>query len=154
MFGYTGLFNDKLFIGDANTASDKAFMDRHRIDLVVNMTRRVPNYFEKQGIEYIHLPLDDVNDDTNNQLMVEYLRRVVPIINMRLWSGKTVLVHCMAGVSRSCTVVAGVIRSCCEKTLRGSFDMILIKRPVAFYGGLHFYFKRALETVYGKDRPV
>jgi protein-tyrosine phosphatase len=151
MFGASEFASGLLFVGDSNVARDLDFLKKNKITLIVNMTTNVRNYFPEQ-YEYINLPVEDHPDAVYNKVMAHHLRRVVPIIMNRIMHNEAVLIHCWAGVSRSCTVLAAVLRACCYSTLDECFRVILAKRPSAFYGGLHFYFMPALIEVCGKDK--
>ena len=97
-----------LWIGSARDAADVSWLRRHRIGLVVNCTRHLPD--NAAGIASMRVPVDDAPDEVPT--MLRCLPGAVKKIETALASGKHVLVHCHAGMSRSATVAACFIAKC------------------------------------------
>jgi dual specificity phosphatase 12 len=96
---------DGLWIGSSADARDPTFLRRHRIGLVVNCTRTVP--FNCKGLLGYRVAIDDNMDE--NETIYNYFPTTSRIIDEALESGKGVLVHCYAGISRSSSVVAAYL---------------------------------------------
>ncbi|MCJ7450782.1 MAG: dual specificity protein phosphatase family protein, partial [Candidatus Nanohaloarchaeota archaeon QJJ-9] len=94
------------------------------IDLVINLSKAETPEIEET--EKSHIPMDDskLNEQQDFDRAVERLEKA-------LEKGKTVLVHCKEGVSRSIAVTAATIARKEEKSLRQTLNEIEKKRPVA-----------------------
>ena len=87
---------------------------------------------------FIRIPIND-NSDDNDKLLTEIQdTRVLEIIHSSLMKKENVLVHCFAGMSRSCTLVACYLIKYCNMGINESIEYIKSKRPIAFFGGVHF----------------
>ncbi len=91
---------DKIFLGDLSSSADEHFIGGNQITSVLNVCNH-KNGNLQAGVHYAHMPMDDGPAATIHQL-VAATRALDEMVNQ----GKTVLVHCLAGVSRSATVVA------------------------------------------------
>lgn len=94
-----------LWIGSKKDSSDAQGAARHDIGLVVNCTRDLP--FAIPGVRQVRVPIDDASHE--NDTFLDSLPRAVLAIHRCLGSGKGVLVHCYAGISRSASVVAAYL---------------------------------------------
>lgn len=63
--------------------------------------------------------------------------KVVPIIHKYIQEGHNVLVHCVAGVQRSASIVAMYLMKYYGFNLEDSVKFIRSRRPVSFYGYLN-----------------
>jgi protein-tyrosine phosphatase len=134
-----------LFISDAVSASDKKFIDSHNIKRIVNCTPNIPNYWESSGIQYFRVPVYDISSDI--EIMKKY---ILDAINFMYRPSKenAVLVHCAAGVSRSCTITAAYLRYFHCDNLMDAINKIVEKRPIAFYFGKKIIFLPALKKIF------
>lgn len=137
-----------IFVGDHLTASDPDFFRRQNIVRVVNCTNSIPCYFP--NVDYFRIPVDDAGDDVNNNVMAAYIPAAIKFVLKPPLPGKRsgVLIHCQAGVSRSCTVAVAVLRWCCQPTIRDAITTLLAKRDIAFVNGRYFNFEKALLQVF------
>ncbi len=67
--------------------------------------------------------------DTESEDILTEINRLLPIIHENIQEGKGVLVHCMYGKSRSCTIVAAYLIQYLDMTAEESLKFILEKRP-------------------------
>lgn len=126
----------RLWLGNARASMNEDFIRRNNIVVVFNCTKNLP-FSPIIPIKY-RIPVDD-------NLEEEEIR------NMELWSGeiaykmmteyvegKTILVHCMAGMQRSAASVAFMLIG--YKKMRALDAMKLIKgiRSVAFHPRANF----------------
>lgn len=138
-----------VFIGDQMVAQTKQFFDDFQITHVVNCTVNVPCYFPH--VRYLRIPVLDYPTDENNEIMVKGINRAIPFIaQARLNPNNKVLIHCQAGVSRSCTIAAALVRYCCAESIDQAIALVVAKRPIAFFSGVHVNFKPALQKVFLK----
>ena len=89
-----------LFVGSAKNAADWGFIRQHDISAVVNVTEEVPNFYEAE-LEYHGF---EVRDDAESSLSLENLHSAADFIEERLAAGRSVLLHCFMGRSRSVAV--------------------------------------------------
>ena len=93
-----------IYLGDAGDASSEKVIRELNITVIINCTVDIP-FGEFEGVEFHRIPVDDKNE-ANIQL---YFEEAIGIIETASSQGKTVLVHCMAGISRSATIVAAYL---------------------------------------------
>lgn len=97
---------------------------KHHIDFVVNITTEAPFW---EDVECMRLPLED--DAATN--ILSYLDMAVDRINETISSRNAhVLVHCVAGVSRSATVVIAYLMKYRRMDLHSAFNYCYNLRPV------------------------
>ncbi len=94
------IITPQLYLGSDKEAKDLNFLKKHKIVLIVNCAQEIPNYF-KDKFTYWNLNLQDVP----NQDLSHVLDKVADQIIKIMQQGKTVFVHCAAGISRSSTIV-------------------------------------------------
>jgi protein-tyrosine phosphatase len=134
-----------LYIANAATAIDKSFMKKNQISLIVNCTPNVPNMFPND-VQYSNISIVDA--PTANYAMYSALVRVLSKIRLYLMYGTNVVVHCMAGKSRSATVVAAYLIKYFKYKPREAIEFVMSKRSKAFNGGKRIVFLPALERLY------
>jgi protein-tyrosine phosphatase len=142
---WTGKINDYdqiipyLYIGNINA------LDNHdKFGFIVNCTKDIP--FSKDCTSCIRIP---VNDDPNESeklldMIIRYsiMEKMNQFITMKI----PVLVHCKAGMQRSCAVVACYLMKYYGIAPYTAVSQIKLKRNVAFFGAVNF--QRALELYY------
>jgi protein-tyrosine phosphatase len=107
--------NSKLFLGNINAFKNKNFISENNIKAIISVLNEplpVP-----EDLEHCHILLDD----SENQDIFLHFSNVFSIIEKALEEKRSVLVHCVAGISRSATLVISYImkkfRWCYEKSL-------------------------------------
>jgi protein-tyrosine phosphatase len=126
----------RLWLGNAKASMDEDFIRQNNIVVVFNCTKNL-SFSPMIPIKY-RVPVDD-------NLEEEEIR------NMELWSaeiaykmmneyveGKTILVHCMAGMQRSAASVAFFLIAFLKMRALDAMKMIKEKRRVAFYPRANF----------------
>lgn len=91
---------EKLYISDWIEANSRDFLEGNDIKCVLNVCRERDND-NIEGVKYTHYPMIDGEGTTGEQL--EY---AVKTLELLINENNKVLVHCLAGVSRSPMVVA------------------------------------------------
>lgn len=158
-----------LWLGDAGAAADENFIKKARIRAIVNATNTEPCLFS--WVYYCRVPIDDPGPGTdpsnvNIVNMSKFLPDVVEWIHRFRVKGVPVLVHCRAGAQRSATIVAAYLykygiakipgfgyisdpsdlsREARARKLKQVVKYIVVRRPVAFFGGYSINFLAALE---------
>ncbi len=123
MFSQVAQINDHLFLSSAHPVT----VDRMRklgVTLVVNATMDVP-CLRASDIDCMQVTVDD----TPFAQLRTYFDRVADRINQEVRRGGKVLVHCVAGVSRSSTLCMVYLMKYKNMTLRQAHDLCKMRRP-------------------------
>jgi len=125
-----------LFLGGIKSIENSSF------DMIVNLIKQTPlsDTTIPKCKTFIRLPINDSPDDSEKLLSLIDETGVLEKINESLMKGETVLVHCFAGMSRSATLVAYYLIKYHNMTSNDAITFIKSKRPIAFFGGIHFKF--------------
>jgi len=87
---------------------------------------------------YINLPVHDSPDECDTLLSMIRDTQVLEKMHDCIIKGQPVLVHCFAGMQRSCAVVACYLIKYHNMTPNEAIDYIKSKRPIAFFGQVNF----------------
>lgn len=146
-FNEADLIVPQVWLGNAKAAHNQDFLRNEKIDVVFNCTKDIP--FNELIRRRYRVPVDD-------DLSQEEIR------NMELWSfeiiyklmqeykqGKTILVHCAAGMQRSAAVVAMFLIAGAGMKWEDAIQFIRQRRPIAFYPSANF-----LQAIQGFERTL
>jgi protein-tyrosine phosphatase len=133
---------DGLFIGSESNAKNLEELSTEQIRHIVNVTSHVPLYHADQ-LQYCHLPADD----TQKQNLLEYFDQAYSFINQAIVNNEKVLVHCVAGISRSPAIVIGFLMRYAKMNMNDAYDFVKRKRSIVspnlnFMGQLLEYEKK------------
>ncbi|XP_022659174.1 tyrosine-protein phosphatase MSG5-like [Varroa destructor] len=115
---------DNLFLCGYNDFDVKK-LRKHGITLVVNTTRDLPDRLA-QGVTYQRYPAND----TTVENIGRYFDAAADRIHNEIKRGGKVLVHCLAGVSRSCSIVLAYLVKHCNMSLLDAFHFVRRRRRV------------------------
>ncbi|MDY6778118.1 MAG: dual specificity protein phosphatase [Candidatus Nanohaloarchaea archaeon] len=115
---------DHVYVGDYRDAQQEQRLKEAGISTVINLSKRPSP--ELDGIETIHLPLDD--SWKNEQ---EAFNRAFETVLDNISEEKNVLIHCNMGVSRSVSVTAAAIAARDGMSLREALHQIEEQHPRA-----------------------
>ena len=112
-----------------------------QINYILNTAEELTdfNYPRIDGLHVEHIVMRDKEDEN----LLAYLDICVDYIHKTIHSGGNILVHCVAGVSRSASVCIAYLVKYMKMTLRKAYFHILHKRPCIFP---NFGFWRQLVT--------
>mmetsp|Transcript_4365 Transcript_4365/g.5055 ORF Transcript_4365/g.5055 Transcript_4365/m.5055 type:complete len:263 (+) Transcript_4365:176-964(+) len=128
-----------LFLGGYKAAVNIEFLERERVQFIVNaagerlyaffpaMLGAVKRY-EGIGIKVLHLPWDD---NAEHQLGWKEVELAVQGVHSSLIKGRSVLVHCAQGKSRSAVVVIAYLMSLHKISYTEALEMVQSKRSMA-----------------------
>ncbi|XP_058792764.1 dual specificity protein phosphatase Mpk3 [Phymastichus coffea] len=110
-----------LYLGNAANSEDSESLARHRITYILNVTPDLPNVFEGDGsIKYMQIPISD----HWSQNLAEHFPEAIQFIEEARNADKGVLVHCLAGISRSVTVTVAYLMHKCSLSLNDAFNLV------------------------------
>lgn len=110
-----------LYLGNAANSEDVEALTKHNIKYVLNVTADLPNVFEATGaIKYMQIPIAD----HWSQNLATYFPQAIQFIEEARTSDTGVLVHCLAGVSRSVTITVAYLMSSLRLSLNDAFTLV------------------------------
>ncbi|CAG2055027.1 unnamed protein product, partial [Timema podura] len=128
-----------LFLGNQATSADSDALTRHNIQLanapvvlsqtaedgeieyILNVTADLPNVFEDSGtIKYMQIPIAD----HWSQNLASFFPKAFKFIDEARSNEKGILVHCLAGVSRSVTVTVAYLMYKLSLNLNDAFNLV------------------------------
>ncbi|XP_067130311.1 dual specificity protein phosphatase 21-like isoform X1 [Centruroides vittatus] len=116
--------NDHLFISSARAVT-VTNLQKNRITYVVNVTREIPILHIKD-IQFYKIPIDD----SLSANLYPYFDIVADNIFEEYKKGGKILVHCIAGASRSATLCIVYLMKYQKMSLKEAFHFLKSHRPV------------------------
>ncbi|KAJ4450276.1 hypothetical protein ANN_01696, partial [Periplaneta americana] len=114
-----------LFLGNAATSEDSEALSRHSIEYILNVTADLPNVFEDSGsIKYMKIPIADHWKEN----LASFFPKAIEFIDEARSNEKGVLVHCLAGVSRSVTITVAYLMYKLSLNLNDAFNMVRARK--------------------------
>lgn len=114
-----------LFVGSQSHAQCKEIVESFRFTHVLNITSTCPNRFpEKVAYKTINIR------DTWNQNIASYFDEAFEFINAAKNSGGKILIHCVAGISRSPTITIAYLMKTNGWTLCEALSFVKSKRTI------------------------
>ena len=116
-----------LYLGNAGNSKDLEALSKHRIQYILNVTSDLPNRFEElTNMKYMQIL---VTDDGTQDLACHFPEAIRFIDEGR--SKKIgVLVHCLAGVSRSVTITVAYLMSHLNLNLNDAFSLVRARKVI------------------------
>jgi protein-tyrosine phosphatase len=116
-----------LYLSGQTVIENKDLHDSFGIKSIVNATQELDNVFEKDPeYTYFRATLRDVPE----QQISSYFMPVIEFIDTEITKGKSVLVHCAAGVSRSASLIIAYIMKSRKLSLKEAFTYVNDRRPI------------------------
>lgn len=134
-----------IFIGSESNARNLEELSSEHIRHIVNVTSHVPLYHSDQ-FHYHHIPADD----TQKQNLLEYFDQAYSFISQAIENNERVLVHCVAGISRSPAIVISFLMRYGHMKMNDAYEFVKTKRSIVspnlnFMGQLLQYEKKLNE---------
>ncbi|XP_077144971.1 dual specificity protein phosphatase 22-A-like isoform X1 [Ranitomeya variabilis] len=127
---------DGLYLGNIRDAEDKASLSRHGITHIVSVHNNAKPLLP--GMTYLCI----VACDSERQNLIQHFQESVRFIHECRVSGGRCLVHCLAGVSRSTTILVAYLMTV---TSCGWEDCLSAVRAVRAYVGPNLGFQQQLQ---------
>ncbi|VDM12018.1 unnamed protein product [Wuchereria bancrofti] len=133
-----------LYLGGLRDANDVEQLREKQIDYMVSiheLSGRIGNTLDDRNILHIHIA------DVPEANISEYFMETTTFIHRARLAKKSVLVHCIAGVSRSVCIIAAYLIIVCDMSYAAALAYIVNKRPCA---NPNFGFRMQLAKYAGK----
>ena len=157
-----------LFLGSIEASENFDFIDNKNISVIINCSKDIPNKFSlnllkpieeapkeirewlynnSYYIKYYRVPVDDSGKEIDIDDFYKYTLEILGSVKKEYESGKSILVHCLAGSQRSASFVCAFIMLYYKMSLIESIEYLLSKKPNVFFFGNQINFKKALEKL-------
>jgi protein tyrosine phosphatase len=113
-----------LFLGNLEDASDINLLNKYDIKYIINISG-FENKFPKKFVYY----KININDSPNENIF-RYFRETGEFINNAVSTGKNILVHCHAGISRSASIIIAYLISWTNRSFDQSYSLVKSRRPI------------------------
>ncbi|XP_002722676.2 dual specificity protein phosphatase 9 [Oryctolagus cuniculus] len=114
-----------LYLGTARDSANLESLAKLGIRYILNVTPNLPNLFEKNGdFHYKQIPISD----HWSQNLSQFFPEAIAFIDEALSQNCGVLVHCLAGVSRSVTVTVAYLMQKLHLSLNDAYDLVKRKK--------------------------
>ena len=122
-----------LYIGNMQDATN--MID---VDFVINCTSTLPFY--SPTARGIRIKIEDNGNPEEFEKLYDYVQNsnLFHLMDLCLEEKKTILVHCMGGFQRSCSLVACYLIYKLQLNPTQAIEFIRQKRPIAFFGNVNF----------------
>jgi len=126
----------RLWLGSVKASMDEDFIIRNNIVVVFNCTKNLP-FSPMIPIKY-RVPVDDNLEEEEIRNMELWSTEIAYKLISEYIQGKTILVHCMAGMQRSAASVAFMLIAYYKIRALDAMKFIKSKRMVAFHPSANF----------------
>ncbi|XP_041711868.1 dual specificity protein phosphatase 7 [Coregonus clupeaformis] len=114
-----------LYLGCAKDSTNLDVLGQHNIKYILNVTPNLPNMFEHDGLfTYKQIPISD----HWSQNLSQFFPEAISFIDEARSKQCGVLVHCLAGISRSVTVTVAYLMQRLNLSLNDAYDFVKRKK--------------------------
>ncbi|ESO99408.1 hypothetical protein LOTGIDRAFT_113325 [Lottia gigantea] len=115
-----------LYLGNAKNSADLQQLKQNGICYILNVTPNVPNMFANDdSFKYLRINISD----HLSQDLFEFFPEAIAFIDEARENHCGVLVHCLAGISRSVTVTVAYLMSKLNLTMNEAYDFVKSCKP-------------------------
>ena len=126
----------RLWLGNVRASKDEDFIREKNIQVVFNCTKNLP-FSPLIPVKY-RVPVDDNLEEEEIRNMELWSSEIAYKIIAEYKEGRTILVHCMAGMQRSAASVAFMMIAYMNLRAGEAMRIIKEKRPIAFHPSANF----------------
>ncbi|XP_063282721.1 dual specificity protein phosphatase 7 [Pelobates fuscus] len=114
-----------LYLGCAKDSSNLDTLAKYNIKYILNVTPNLPNMFEHNGeFKYKQIPISD----HWSQNLSQFFPEAISFIDEARSNKCGILVHCLAGISRSVTVTVAYLMQKLNLSLNDAYDFVKRKK--------------------------
>lgn len=114
-----------MVLGSEKDAKSREVLRSFKIQSILNVTPKCPNYFEDQNVTYMRIAVAD----TGSQKLSQHFKEAFAYIEQARKNNCCILIHCMAGISRSVTLTIGYLMYHFGMSLQGGYQYVKERRP-------------------------
>ncbi len=126
----------RLWLGNKQAAADDAWLKQHNVTAVFNCTKTLP--FSESVHRLYRVPVDDNLEPEEIANMAAWAAETQVKLVREYKAGRTILVHCHAGMQRSAAVVAMFLITTTGMSADEAIAFVKSKRPIAFFPAVNF----------------
>ena len=125
----TAKLTDYMYLGgERNASNHKELTYRTNIGFILNASWEVGNHYP-QEFEYLRLPLQDFKGQAG--ALAKDLNKSADFIDRARSYNSAVMIHCVAGISRSSSVCIHYLMTREGRTLKDAYQHVLKLRPTS-----------------------
>ncbi|XP_075883333.1 dual specificity protein phosphatase 6 [Nelusetta ayraudi] len=114
-----------LYLGCAKDSTNLDVLEEYGIKYILNVTPNLPNLFENAGeFKYKQIPISD----HWSQNLSQFFPEAIGFIDEARSQKCGVLVHCLAGISRSVTVTVAYLMQKLSLSMNDAYDIVKMKK--------------------------
>ncbi|KAL4656791.1 dual specificity protein phosphatase 6-like [Arapaima gigas] len=114
-----------LYLGCAKDSTNLDILEEYGIKYILNVTPNLPNLFENAGeFKYKQIPISD----HWSQNLSQFFPEAISFIDEARGQKCGVLVHCLAGISRSVTVTVAYLMQKLNLSMNDAYDIVKMKK--------------------------
>ncbi|XP_078530398.1 dual specificity protein phosphatase 6 [Lissotriton helveticus] len=114
-----------LYLGCAKDSTNLDILEEFGIKYILNVTPNLPNLFENAGeFRYKQIPISD----HWSQNLSQFFPDAISFIDEARGKSCGVLVHCLAGISRSVTVTVAYLMQSLNLSMNDAYDIVRMKK--------------------------
>lgn len=126
----------RIWLGNRNAALDENFLRNANIQTVFNCSKDIP--FHASIKRRYRVPVDDNLQEEEIRNLELWSYEIVVKMLLEYKAGRTIFVHCAAGMQRSPAVVALFLMATQRITVEQAKEFIKQRRPIAFFPSANF----------------
>ena len=146
-FNNADLIVPRIWLGNKMASMDEVFLRQHGIETVFNCTKDLP--FHSSMRRRYRVPVDDNLEEEEIRNMELWSFEIVYKLILEYKQGKTILVHCAAGIQRSAAVTAMFLMVFTGMKHEDAMQYIRERRPIAFFKNANF-----LKSIQGFEKNI
>lgn len=127
----------RLWLGNYFSAQDEQFIQDTGINVIVNCSKDIP-FLPLDGVYKYRIPVHDNLEMREIMNMKKYLGKILPIIHHHYVNGRTILIHCAAGVQRSAIVTLSYLYKYHIPDKDKAIALIKSRRSIVFSPFMNF----------------
>jgi len=121
------IIKTKLFLGDIWNTNNLDFLQSNNINVIISVAKDI--VFKPKIFENITIHKYQIEDTLEYDISIHF-DDITELIHDYIIKGKTVLVNCMAGVSRSATITVAYLMKYENMNLKEALQFVKDKRPI------------------------